>query len=88
MTSDGEICLPVLSIKKGIKMRKVDHSQASKSSVSGHQANARSYAQKLVFEGSDSFRLLVDGVRDYGIFMLDPEGYIQTWNAGAERIKG
>ena len=35
-----------------------------------------------------SFRLLVESVRDYGIFMLDPEGNIVTWNAGAERIKG
>ncbi len=34
------------------------------------------------------FRLLVESVRDYAIFMLDPEGRIVTWNAGAERIKG
>jgi PAS domain S-box-containing protein len=31
---------------------------------------------------------LVEGVRDYAIFMLDPEGYITTWNQGAQRIKG
>lgn len=37
---------------------------------------------------SDLFRLLVQGVRDYGIFMLDPGGHIVSWNAGAERIKG
>jgi PAS domain S-box-containing protein len=35
-----------------------------------------------------SFRLLVAGVRDYAIFMLDPDGVIKTWNAGAERFKG
>ncbi|MBX9694126.1 MAG: PAS domain S-box protein, partial [Cyanobacteria bacterium] len=34
------------------------------------------------------FRLLVSGVKDYAIFMLDPEGRIMTWNEGAERIKG
>ena len=34
------------------------------------------------------FRLLVEGVQDYAIFLLDPEGRIMTWNAGAERIKG
>src|SRR5579862_5919880 len=38
--------------------------------------------------GSDQFRLMVEGVLDYGIFMLDTEGHIATWNAGAERIKG
>ena len=37
---------------------------------------------------AEQFRLLVESVRDYAIFMLDPDGYIVTWNAGAERIKG
>ncbi|MEV8566070.1 PAS domain-containing sensor histidine kinase [Streptomyces sp. NPDC051322] len=35
-----------------------------------------------------AFTLLVSSVLDYGIFMLDPGGYVSTWNAGAERIKG
>jgi PAS domain S-box-containing protein len=34
------------------------------------------------------YRLLVDSVTDYAIFMLDPEGRVATWNAGAQRIKG
>src|SRR6266850_81491 len=34
------------------------------------------------------FKRLVDGVMDYGIFLLDSEGKIVSWNAGAERIKG
>ena len=34
------------------------------------------------------FRLLVDSVQDYAIFLLSPEGKIMTWNVGAERIKG
>ncbi len=36
----------------------------------------------------EAFRLMVEGVKDYAIFMLDPHGHITTWNAGAERIKG
>jgi PAS domain S-box-containing protein len=36
----------------------------------------------------EHFRLLVESVLDYGIFMLDPQGNVATWNAGAERIKG
>jgi len=36
----------------------------------------------------DQFALLVSGVVDYGIFMLDPTGVIVTWNEGAQRIKG
>ena len=42
---------------------------------------------KASFDG-DRFRLLVEAVRDYAIFMLDTEGRILSWNAGAERIKG
>ncbi len=33
-------------------------------------------------------RSIVDAVRDHGIYLLDPEGYVTTWNPGAERIKG
>ncbi len=36
----------------------------------------------------EQFHLLVDAVKDYAIFMLDPSGNITTWNSGAERIKG
>ena len=35
-----------------------------------------------------TFRLLVEGIQDYAIFMLDPDGNVASWNAGAERIKG
>jgi PAS domain S-box-containing protein len=36
----------------------------------------------------ERFRLLIQGVRDYGIFMLDPQGRVVSWNAGAQRISG
>jgi PAS domain S-box-containing protein len=39
-------------------------------------------------ESERRFRLLVEEVRDYAIFMLDPAGYVTSWNAGAQRIKG
>ena len=39
-------------------------------------------------QSEERFRLLVEGVKDYAIFMLDPYGYITTWNEGAQRIKG
>src|SRR4051812_8482742 len=34
------------------------------------------------------YELLVDALSDYAIYMLDPDGFITTWNSGAERIKG
>ena len=39
-------------------------------------------------QSEERFRLLVESVRDYAIFMLDPGGHVLTWNAGAERFKG
>ncbi len=36
---------------------------------------------------TDRFRLLVDAVQDYGIFMLDPAGNVMSWNTGAQRLK-
>jgi PAS domain S-box-containing protein len=44
--------------------------------------------QELLLESEERFRLLVEGVKDYAIFMLDPEGRVRTWNPGAQRIKG
>ncbi|HEY6871213.1 MAG TPA: PAS domain S-box protein [Geobacteraceae bacterium] len=39
-------------------------------------------------DSREQLRLMVDGIRDYAIFMLDPQGRVLTWNEGAERIKG
>jgi PAS domain S-box-containing protein len=45
-------------------------------------------AQHALLEAERRFRILVQGVTDYAIFMLDPEGKVANWNAGAQRIKG
>src|SRR5512139_2066086 len=44
--------------------------------------------QRDLFESERSFRLLVEGVADYALYMLDPDGIITSWNVGGERIKG
>jgi PAS domain S-box-containing protein len=48
----------------------------------------RRLAEEALRESEQRFRLLVHGVRDYAIFMLDTTGHITTWNTGAQRIKG
>jgi PAS domain S-box-containing protein len=44
--------------------------------------------ERRTSDAEDSFRLLVESVKDYAIFMLDPTGIVRTWNPGAERLKG
>lgn len=44
--------------------------------------------EQALRDGEERFRLVIEGVRDYGIFALDREGRVVSWNAGAERIKG
>jgi PAS domain S-box-containing protein len=53
--------------------------------VSGKQPDQRN--QDLA-QSEERFRLLVQGVKDYAIFMLDPQGQVLTWNSGARLIKG
>src|SRR3954465_3493622 len=45
-------------------------------------------AEEELRASEERFRLLVQSVTDYAIYMLDPEGRVSSWNAGAERFKG
>src|ERR1700694_5559960 len=59
-----------------------------------NEANLLDYGKSLtkiigeLRESEKRFRLLVSGVKDYAIFMLNPDGIVETWNAGAVQIKG
>jgi PAS domain S-box-containing protein len=44
--------------------------------------------KERVRECEEKYRLLLDGIKDYAVFMMDTQGRIVSWNAGAERIKG
>jgi PAS domain S-box-containing protein len=52
------------------------------------ETEARRHAEDRLQQSDEIFRLLVDSVKDYAIFLLDPKGMVSTWNQGAERIKG
>ena len=45
-------------------------------------------AHSTLAEGSELFRLVIETIRDYAIFVLDPDGIVLTWNAGAQVVKG
>jgi PAS domain S-box-containing protein len=48
----------------------------------------RRAAQEALEQSERQFRLLVDGLIDHAIFMLDPQGHVASWNSGAENLKG
>jgi PAS domain S-box-containing protein len=60
--------------------------------AAGWSVQRENFRRELAKEGlrdsEEKYRMLLDGVRDYAIFTLDPQGNVASWNAGAERIKG
>jgi len=70
-----------LFFRPGIVARlQVSKSVCTIAPVTGEHVRADAAEQRL--------QLLIDSVKDYAIFMLDPQGYILTWNSGAQRLKG
>ena len=59
----------------------------------GHSIIVRDLTERRRYEGQlraneERFRLLIESVQDYAIYMLDPSGYIMSWNSGAQRLHG
>jgi PAS domain S-box-containing protein len=54
----------------------------------GHSSFTSGEARIALRRTEERFRLLVDAVQDYAIFMLDVQGHVSSWNTGAARIKG
>src|SRR5580700_8424067 len=58
------------------------------SHVSETDAKALNLADDALRDSEEKYRMLLDAIEDYAIFMIDPQGQVLSWNAGAERIKG
>jgi PAS domain S-box-containing protein len=56
--------------------------------LTGSEGDARRVVHEATRHQEERFRMLVESVKDYAIFMLDSDGHVATWNAGAQRIKG
>jgi PAS domain S-box-containing protein len=52
------------------------------------ESTRREAAEDALRDSEEKYRMLLDGVQDYAIFMLDPKGCVTSWSASAERIKG
>jgi PAS domain S-box-containing protein len=50
--------------------------------------DSRRLGEEALRQSEERYRMLLDGVQHYAIFMMDPRGQVVSWNAGAERIKG
>ncbi len=53
-----------------------------------HDVTDRNLIEQALRESEERYRELIQGVKDYAIFMLSPSGHVVSWNQGAERIKG
>jgi len=66
----------------------VEHSSQFDTRGTGLQEEGLSLSETHWHEGEQPYRLFIDSVQDYAIFMLEPDGRVATWNPGAERTKG
>jgi PAS domain S-box-containing protein len=86
-----EIMLSPLESAEGILVTAAIRNISSRKAAEAHLAKAqgeRQFAENSFRECEERYGMLLDGIEDYAIFMMDPQGQILSWNAGAERIKG
>jgi len=86
-----EIMLSPLQSAEGILVTAAIRNITVRKAAEKHLAqmdDRRRLAEEALRESEESYRMLLHGIQDYAIFMMDPRGQILNWNAGAERIKG
>jgi PAS domain S-box-containing protein len=86
-----EIMLSPLENAEGILVTAAIRDISARKAAEAHlveMEGKRQLVEDSLRESEERYRMLLDGVRDYAIFMMDPRGRIVSWNAGAELIKG
>jgi len=86
-----EIMLSPLESTEGILVTAAIRDISARKEAEGHLAQIeekRRLGADALRESEERYRMLLDGVQTYAIFMMDAQGNVLSWNAGAERIKG
>jgi PAS domain S-box-containing protein len=86
-----EMMLSPLESAEGILVTAAIRNISARKAAEAHLAKAegkRHFVENSLRESEERYRMLLDGIEDYAIFMMDPRGQILSWNAGAELIKG
>ena len=84
----GEISYGDARIRQGIYSVQVFPLSAGFMGVAFENVTDRKHTEDALRESEQRFRLLIQGIQEYAIFQLDPQGRVVSWNAGAERLKG
>jgi PAS domain S-box-containing protein len=85
------IMLSPLESLEGVLVAAAIRDISARKTAEAHLVKAeakRQLVENSLRESEERYRMLLDGIEDYAIFMMDPEGQVLNWNAGAELLKG